>query len=180
MKLSLLTVLLAAALSLVGCASITVPEPVGANPRALTASQWEGVWSTGHDVVTVKLMDDAIGHLQCLTTETRDGTIQLKTTDVFIRESGGWIFANTRFDDATPASYLWARILLFNGDLVIWEPDLEKFRGLVRAGRLRGTLDGDDVHLASFTAAELQALTAGTLGVPFAWDKPLVLHRVAQ
>jgi hypothetical protein len=61
----------------------------------------------------------------------------------------------------------------------VWLPKKDAFRALVQAGKLRGRLTDDEVFLAPPTAAEMSALTSGALGVPFGWDAPIVLRRLA-
>ena len=166
-----------------GCASVHVPRPVGEKPHALKPSDWEGTWIIGRDVACVRVTDAAHGWLK--TTSFKDhesdpSGAALEVSSIQIMESGHWLFANVRDDSVTPARYTWGRIRLEGDQAIVWEPDLEKFRALVRAGKLKGQLDGDSVALEALSPDDVQALTSGALGLPLAWDKPLVLRRVAR
>lgn len=169
-----------ALLAFTGCSGVFVSRPVGDQPHALTPEKWDGIWSNDHDVVKFHVIDATKGQLQIVETKEREGKFIVETNTAFLRDAGGWTFANVVADSARPDTFGWARIEAHDDLILIWAPDVEKFSALVRAKKVRGVIDGDDVFLEPFSAAELKALIAGELGVPFKWDQPVVIRRVAN
>lgn len=171
-------------LTLTGCPSVRVSQPVGGQPHVLAKADWEGTWITDRDAARVSVADAAAGKLNVAYLEHSGfpggGGPNLTTYSVLVRESGGWLFANVADDEGKSEHYEWGRIKLNDDQLLFWEPDVEKFRALVDQGKLTGGLDGKNVNLAPLSATDLAALTSGALGVPFGWDGPVVFHRVAH
>jgi hypothetical protein len=175
---------MSAALFAAGCAGVYAPKPVGEKPHALAKSDWEGTWIGDHDgVARVSVTDAANGWIKIVSIPDKvfeQSEPKLEFVSVQITESGGWLFANVHDEDAKRERYSWGRIKLEGDQVIVWVPDLEKFRALVRDGKLKGRLEGDDVALEPLTPADLKALSSGALGLPLAWDKPYVFRRVAH
>ncbi len=172
------TVLGALGLLGAGCSIVSVPRPAGDQPHALVVTEWEGTWLNGRDPAKVKVADALNGGLQLTVIEEHDGKFALKTIDVSVRESGELLVASLR-DESRPEFYVWALLRRSDDFVLVWIPDGAKFRELVRQGKLKGRIDGDDVHLEVLTAENLRALTSGEYGTPFQKDSPLIFRRVA-
>lgn len=167
-----------------GCSGVYVLRPVGEKPHALVAADWEGVWVLDNNVTKITIASAAAGQLQ-MASIGRDahGQPKLNLGTVFITQSGETLFASLRNeeDDAAKRPYLWARLSRDTDLVLLWFPDRQRFAELVRAGKLAGKVDGDDVLLEAPTAAQLAALVAGEFGPVFEpADSPQVLRRVAR
>ena len=83
---------------------------VGERPAKVAAKEWEGNWVTADGAVKVKVVDADKGILKVAWLEDdKQGNSALKTADIEVRESGGWLFANTKEEDKG-RGYLWGRI----------------------------------------------------------------------
>lgn len=169
-----------------GCTAVRVAQPVGEKPLVLDRADWEGTWITESDegAVEFKVADAAKGELLLLSiVKDKDGKPTLSTMTILLRESGGWLFGSVVAEDDKDRAkdFLWGRIMRENDQILIWKPDVGKFQELVGQGKLKEVKsEGGDLHLEAFSAADLKALTTGALGVPFEWDRPMVLRRVAK
>jgi hypothetical protein len=173
--------LLPAALALLctGCTGVYVSRPLGDTPHALKPADWEGTWLLGDSASRVRVTDAANGKLELIGAKFTEGKPSLEVTRLAITESGDWLFA-TVIDDENPGRAEWARIKRDDDWIVAWLPAKDAFRALVRSGKLSGQLDQEHVALDPPTPAQLHALTSGALGVPFNWDEPIVLRRIAR
>jgi hypothetical protein len=99
----------------------------------------------------------------------------MKTALVELRESGNWLFANTRADSEGDG-YLWARVKK-DKRILIWEPDNKAFTKLVNDGILSGRIDQKNIILEELETENLNALQSSIHGVPFKWGEPVVLMR---
>jgi hypothetical protein len=180
MKNKILTLAAAAtALLLTGCTGVYSPQPFGDKPHALTAADWDGTWATCDSAMLVRVTDSAAGKLQYSETKVEKGAFVTKTTDIFVRESGDWLFASIA-DESTHDRYEWARIRRDGDQVIVWVPDKDAFRALVQSGKLKGRLVDQGVILDPLSAEQMKALTSGALGVPFKWAEPSVIHRLAR
>lgn len=171
--------LAAVAFALSGCTGVYVSHPLGTQPHSLVPSEWEGTWALGDSTCKARVVDAKQGKLELIEAKFTDGKPTLEVTQIVITESGDWLLA-TILSAEHPDRLEWVRIKHKDDQLVAWLPVKEAFRALVQSGKLRGKLDDKDVYLAPPTAAEMADLIAGSLGVPFKWDEPLVLRRVSR
>ncbi|NIP18841.1 MAG: hypothetical protein GWM87_12315 [Xanthomonadales bacterium] len=177
-----------------GCSAVYSPVPLGEDPLPLVAADWEGTWLFEGDIVKVRVTDAGQGKLRLLAI---DGG-ELDVVDVHIRTSGGWNFISMpdEEDGEDPDSpdtnedgqlhYAWGRIVIEGDQLIVWAPDVAKFRRLVREEKLPGSLvgpdgkPGDNVYLGQLEAAHYTLITSGEEGVLMDWDEPGVGIRVAK
>jgi hypothetical protein len=115
--------------------------------------------------------------------------MELNEYDVFLLESGDWLFFNLteeEEDGEAPPGYFWGRIKNDGNSIILWEPEINKFRALVREGILPGEAKKSgknnehesDVILGELTADHLQIIMSGEKGVLFDWDKPMFLIKL--
>jgi hypothetical protein len=81
--------------------------------------------------------------------------------------------------------YVWGLVVRDKEYAVVYTPDLERFRALVRAGRLpgrvgeEGGIGGSDVYLDELSPHHLEMILAADENL-FVWDDPYVMRRVAR
>ena len=109
----------------------------------------------------------------------KDGSPEMKTMDVEIRESDEWLFANTKDDDKSN-EYLWGRIKNEHGQILVWAPDIAAFRRLVEGGVLPGKVARSSVVLENLKPEHLKILTSGERGILYRWDEPVVLRKMGR
>ncbi len=189
MKRTFCVVLFLIAPVLIGCARVTVDEPIGAAAVPLDTDQWEGRWQVigkdDSDVALVDVLDadNGVLRVQGYPMRSADLTVQL-------RSSGNWVFANYRLTDAPDdGPYEWVRVDLGDERVLYWEPVHARFAELVQEGLLPGTTSvrttaaagpGNaitEVALRDLGPAEIDRIMAPEQGVLFGWEEPVVLIR---
>ena len=165
-----------------GCNAVISKRPVGEKSAKLTAKDWEGNWATTDGTMKLKVVDADKGMLKVFWIEDDDkGNPTMKTADVELRESGDWLFANVKDEDKGQIrGYVWGRIKNENRQIILWAPDDNRFKELVKAGVLPGKIDNDDVLLDELKPQHLKTITSGERGVLFEWDKPNVFVKVGN
>jgi len=160
---------------------------VGEKPVQLDAGQWDGDWRGNDGVMKIKVKDSEAGILQVAWIED----MELQQFDVCLLESGGWQFFNLKDEDEDEEEsdgYYWGRISKNSNSIFLWDPDIKKFRSLVRDGTLPGEArksgkDNEhesDVVLGELTSEHLELITSEEKGVLFNWDEPMVLMKISE
>lgn len=167
------------ALLVVGCQSVWATKPLGETPSKINASDWEGIWSSESLLLRIAVGDAAGGVLRVSVLE-ENGAPRDELYTVFLRNCCGTTFASFRPGDAADV-YWWGPVAVSGDDLVVWEPDAQQFRALVKGGKLQGRIEaGGDVRLGELSVDEMHQLASGALGVPYRWDAPGVFHRIRK
>ena len=137
----ILMALLAA--NLCGCSSVVSTRPVGLAPLDLTAEadKWTGTWRapTGPCAITVA---DATNGILAVTSTKPVGWWRWsnETMNVYLRTAGESVYASVDFSEGTNACYLWGKVANAENAILWWTPDPDKFKPLVEAGVLPGTI----------------------------------------
>ena len=171
---------LCAAIVAGGCSAVYSPVPVGNKPTDIerTQGEWEGTWMSAEGAMTVKVMEGSNGVLKIGWIRDGQGDLKHETASVFLRDGGGWTFASVRAQGETNGNrYVWGRIEKKERLVILWWPDVKKFRDLVRQGTIPGKMDGSDVVLGSLASNHLGLIASETNGVLFEWDEPTVLMK---
>jgi hypothetical protein len=168
--------------SLSGCAAVYVKSLPGEGPLVLTASEWEGEWIGGDEViVSIKVIDSQRGVLQLAGVDyDPNNQPRLAVETVHLRKWGNFLFAcaPTQLDGNIPA-YFWARVERIGDRIIFWVPKHQKIKDLVEAGKLPGTIEKDgDVVLGDLKGHDYEILTSEKEGVLYQWDNPGVLVRL--
>jgi hypothetical protein len=165
-----------------GCNAVISKRPVGEKSAKIMAKDWEGNWLSPDGPAKVKVVDPDKGIIKVFWLEDdKEGKPGMKTAEVELRQSGEWLFANTRAEDKGESrGYVWARIKNEDRQIIAWLPDNKAFARLVKDGVLPGKNDGDDMILDELKPQHLQIITSGERGLLFEWDKPAVFVKVAN
>ncbi len=181
------------ALSLAGCASVLVTEPVGDAPVPIDTGDWQGTWISGEIILMTTVLDAEAGVMQAAWLEREEDGAKMEVFRGEVRKTGDWVFVSMPAperevedpgatgeqagDDNVPA-FLWARLQNDGRTLLLWWPRAEAFRAAVRDGRLPGVVEqNEDVRLGELTAEHLALINdpgSGLLG----WEEPLVFVRI--
>ncbi len=168
-------------LSLTGCSAVYTTQPIGERPCRIEARDWDGTWIHKDGSINIKVTDGEKGLLRIAWIEPKEKDLVREVYDVELRESGGTMFAATKDDSATTQRYFWACIKRDGKQAVVWLPDAAKFKALVRAGKLPGTIEEDrDVILGNLEPGHLSLIAGEQEGVLFSWDEPIVFLRFAR
>lgn len=161
-----------------GCNAVISKHPVGEKPARIVAKDWEGNWENPDGAVTVKVVDADKGLLKVFWLEDdKQGTPAMKTAEIEVRESGGWLFANTR-EEGKNRGYHWGRITNEDRQIIVWLPDKNMFAQMVKESVFPGRVDGEDVLLEELTPRHLKIIITAEKGVLLDWDKPVVFVKM--
>lgn len=161
-----------------GCTAVVSKRQVGEKAASLKANDWEGVWITSDGTAKVKVVDANKGLLKVFWLDDEQGKTEMKTADVELRQSGDWLFANTK--DEKGRGYVWGRIKNEDRQIILWIPDAEKFKQLVEGGTFHGKIENDGLILEELTSQDVNLITSGKQGILFQWDKPVVFVKTGN
>ncbi len=129
--------------SLCGCSSVVATRPVGIAPLDLTgeASKWTGTWRSPVGPCAITVVDATNGVL-AMTGTTPKGWWRWsnETMLVYLRTGGDWTYASMDYTEGTNTYFLWGKVANDDGLILWWMPDPDKFKPLVEAGALPGTI----------------------------------------
>ena len=163
-----------------GCSSVISKRPVGERPAKIVAKEWEGNWLGSDGAVNVKVVDAVKSILSVAWLEDDEqGKPTMKTAEVELRQSGDWLFANTR-EEGKGRGYIWGRIKNEDRQVLVWLPDDKLFKQLMKDGIFPGKTDGDEILLEDLESKHLKIITSGERGMVFRWDDPLVFLKVGN
>ncbi len=182
------------------CDVVLSTDPVGREPMAIEAEEWQGTWTADDGAFTVSVPEGDPGRVELAWIEEEDGRPVLKTTPVHLRSAGEWVFASLANEEESgsgppgsgpPGSgqpesgrpqevrYLWGRLAKDGDRILFWLPRAEKFQQLVEEGVLPGTVEeGGDVVLGKLEARHLALIASEERGVLFEWEAPMILRRL--
>jgi hypothetical protein len=169
--------------TLVGCASVTIQQPLPAKIDAAEQALFEGEWVSEGQIIYVRFGDKGIGRFAGV--DWKEGRFQLDEGEIFvtkgvdksflsvrIKENGVWddrfYFAQYRFTEP--------------GDLVLWLPDTKAFGDAVAKGKLEGVVEKgkhtQSVTISSKPEKVLAFLNDPASGALFDEKEPMVLKRL--
>jgi hypothetical protein len=157
--------------------------PVGETPVELNAKDWDGTWfSPGGDYCMMKVKNEKEGILRLAWFEN-DKEMTHKSSDVFIRKSGTWLFASMKEEDEKTVAdsvYVWAIIKKSTKIILIWLPNEERFKKLIEAKTLPGEIKKDMVVLGDLKPEHMKIITSEERSLLFDWEDPLVLIKLSD
>ena len=167
--------------ALAGCSSVSSVHPVG---RVLTgdlSEELNGSWmgSEGHQL---QIRCDSDGALSFAVAEWKEdqGKFALDTGEGVLREIGDQIVFNYAEDEGEYAFFL---IRAFDGQLIVWSPDVDEFRALVEDESLAGRVEDDEHSTQIILTGTSEEITKAIENLDFSklfeWSKPaIVLVRI--
>ena len=174
---------LCAVFALCSCTIVATKGPIGEAPVVLDGKDWDGTWfNPGGDYCMMKVRNENEGILRLAWIEN-DKEMKHKSSDVFIRKSGKWLFASMKEDDDKDAAnglYVWAIIKKSRKMLFIWLPNEERFKKLVEAEILPGEVKESAVILGDLKPEHMKIITSDERRSLFDWEDPLVLIKLSD
>jgi len=162
-----------------GCTTVSSIGPVGEHPKEISKDEWDGTWIHKDHSVTIKVLNASKGLLQMAWVEEKEGSLKLESYQIFIRESGEWIFGNVREKEDSTSHY-WALIKKDKGQIIVWTPDPAYFKRLIQTGVIRGKVEKYDVVLEKLTPEQLKVILSDDKGAGFEWQNPVVFFRLGK
>ncbi len=166
---------------LAACDLVLSTHPVGLEPLAIEAEEWEGTWTSDDGAFTVTVPEGTPGRVELAWIEEENGKPVLKTSPVHLRAADEWTFGSLPNDEPENVRYLWGRLAKDGDKVLFWLPRAEKFQQLVEEGVLPGKIEeGGDVVLDKLEATHLALIASEERGVLFEWEAPMILRRLAE
>jgi hypothetical protein len=157
--------------------------PIGEAPVLLNAKDWDGTWfNPGGDYCMMKVKNENEGIIRLAWIED-DKEMTHKSSDVFIRKSGSWLFASIKEEDDKEAAnnlYVWAIIKKSQKTIFIWLPNEERFKKLIEAKTLPGEVRKSMVMLGDLKPEHMKIITSEERNFLFDWENPLVLIKLSD
>ena len=164
-----------------GCSAVYITRPIGETTVKVEAHDWAGTWIHKEGVVITKVEDSEKGILTAAWIETAAEGFKLETAKGHIRTWGEWMFGTVKAnDDESKPNYVWGMIEKDDRQAIIWVPDIEKFKKLIKEGKLPGSVEGEDVFLGDLKPEHIELIAARDKQMLFDWRKPLVFIRVSK
>ncbi len=162
-----------------GCENVSSQYLVGQKPYVVKTEEWAGEWSSdcsGEEIIRIEVVDKDKGMLRLTEVKTSPGSA-VESYECYLREAGGWIFANAAVKGET--GFYPVRVKNIEGrQIIVWFPDPEKFKPLVFEKKvLPGEWRGRDISLGLLRPEHLELIMSGREGVLFKWDEPSILIR---
>jgi hypothetical protein len=179
-----LGVVLATALGLTACETVQVAGPVGGEPMALVAAEWEGEWwvdGTREECYRLEVVEAEPGRLEAVSCEESrgEGTDPSELIVVDARRAGSHqvFFLTASAQGASGDDVIWWLARKSGDVLLLWSPSTPMFRDLIESGQLPGRTDADHVWLDALDAGQLDGLVTTSDRFLFDWRDPTVLVR---
>lgn len=167
-----------------GCAAVYVDAPVGEIPVALDPDEWDGTWIVDGNAVVFKVLDPEGGLIQLGWIESEEeGELTVGRALLHLREAGERMFATLESDESEEGWHYWALVIRTEENLLVLEPKVDRFRGLVQEGRLPGHVEGEsgsDVYLTGMEPRHLNLILAEPVDALFDLDVLEVLMRLPR
>ena len=193
MKKTFLLSMVAAAVFLAGCAGVTSKYPVGLTDYKLDAKAIEGMWFGGGDSAnSLKVVDPDKGIFSLTALEGTSYQDKAKPEKFKIMKGQSWLYFNLLPKDKDQGdSYIWGRIVMDKGIMLMWLPSKDAFRKAVEEKKLSGTMkfmvkqDGqknDEPYSVQLTdePKKIIDLIETSDKFYFNWDSPVIFIRLTK
>lgn len=175
---------LAALVVSMGCSTVSSIHPIGARISEDLSSEFTGTWtgSSGHQL---QLHCDPDGRLSFATLEWKDdaGEFKIESGSGILTRAADQLFFNFIDDPSDePPRYTFALLRINDQQLIIWLPDVDRFKTEVEKKTLKGEIhEGDqskEIILTGSSEEIAGSFAKLELSELFDWSKPaLVLVR---
>jgi hypothetical protein len=169
--------------TLVGCASVTIQQPLPAKIDAAEQALFEGEWVSEGQIIYVRFGDKGIGRFAGV--DWKEGRFQLDEGEILVTKGAEKSFLSVRVkeDGVWDDRYYFARYRFAEpGDLVLWLPDTKAFGEAVEKGKLEGVVEKgkhtQSVAISSKPEKVLAFLNDPANGALFDEKEPMVLKRL--
>jgi len=172
-------------LLLTGCSTVTTVHPIGSALDGSLSEEISGTWmaSQGHQL---QVHCDKSGNLHFAAVEWKGdpGRFELESGTGVLRSLGDLLIFNYIEDEESGISNF-VLLRVWDGYMVVWTPDVARFRTLVEEGKLAGVAGNEseysDVQLTGSSAEITELLGSMDAGVLFTWSEPAIaLIRISR
>ena len=180
MKQKLILLIIAFFSSLfIGCTAVYTKTPLGERPAELVAEELNGTWINEEGALTVQVVDEVTGHLVVGWIDENEDGLKLVECTVEVWEQDDWLIANIKGDEKAD-HYVWILLKIEGRKIVIWSPNSDRFKQLIQAGKIEGTIKNKNVFLEGLLSEQLRMLISSSESGAINWDDPGMLFRLGN
>ncbi len=167
-----------------GCSSVTIKQPLSADPKPVDKEKFEGTWLAGSSTLTVRFAKDGVGRIAG--TRWEDDSFRLARGEMIVTEGRKHNFVSVRMEDedgTMPDGYGFLQYTFVNdNDLVLWGPNVEAFEEAIQQKALQGDITKSQTTSVTVTSTPKEILAF--IDDPertdlFKYSEPVVLRKVA-
>jgi len=142
-KLLKLTAALAM-LMIASCSSVSMNKPLPNNTTEEEREGFEGVWSTKEGQCSVKFDSKGLGHVAGLKWDAEKEVFKAEDSVFILTQLDSEFYLSAYQSEGAKGTLVLAKCALVEGDLLIWAPDVGRFKELVKQGELVGEISHND------------------------------------
>ena len=178
MKLKSVFVLIPVIIFLAGCESVLTTQPMGETVVQLSPDQWEGTWLTPEGVGITTVLDKDKGILQASWIGRGEGGTDMEVFKGTVRATGDITFFAAR-DENQKELFHWARVKKGDNYLVMWSPNVEQFKILIKDGKLSGKVTEGSVVLDELKPEIIEMIDDPSANL-LKWKEPDIFIRIGN
>lgn len=178
MKPNSVFVLIPVIFFLAGCESVLTTRPMGETVVQLIPEQWQGTWLHHEVIVTTTVLDKDNGLLQASWIERRGDGTEMQVAKGAVRATGDMTFFVAK-DENQKELFQWARVEKGDNYLIMWSPNVEQFKILIKDQKLPGKVTEDGVVLDELNPEIIQMIDDPSANL-IEWKEPDVFIRIGN
>lgn len=178
MKLKSVFVLISVFIFLAGCESVLTTKPMGETVVQLNPEEWQGTWLHHEAMITTTILDKDNGILQASWIERRRDGSHLETAKGSVRATGDKMFFVTR-DENQKELFHWARVKKGDNYLIMWSPNVEQFKVLIKDRKLPGKVTEGSVVLGELRPEAIEMFDDPSANL-LKWKEPDIFVRIGN
>ena len=178
MKLKSVFVLIPVIIFLAGCESVLTTQPMGETVVQLSPEQWQGTWLHQEFIVTTTVLDKDNGLLQASWIEQRKDGPHMEVVKGTVRATGDMTFFVAK-DENQKELFQWARVKKGDNYLIMWSPNVEQFKILIKDGKLPGKVTEDGVLLDELKPEAIEMIDDPSTNL-LEWKEPDIFIRIGN
>jgi hypothetical protein len=178
MKFKSVFVLIPVILFLEGCESVLTTQPIGDKVVQLSPEQWQGTWLHHEVVVTTSVLNKDTGLLQASWIERLEDGSDMKIFTGTVRTTGDMTFIVTK-DENQKELFHWARVEKGENYLIMWSPNVEQFKALIKDGKLPGKVTEDGMLLGELKLETIEMIDDPSTNL-LNWKDPNIFIRIGN
>ncbi len=178
MELKSIFFLILAIILLAGCESVMTTQPMGEMVVELSPEQWQGTWLHHEVIVTTTVLDKDNGLLQASWIERQEDGNSMEVAKGTVRATGDMTFFVAR-DENQKELFHWARVKKGDNYLIMWSPNVEQFKTLIKDGKLPGKVIEGSVVLDELKPEAIQMIDDPSVNL-LKWKEPDIFVRIGD
>ena len=164
-----------------GCYAVYTTHPMGQDPIKISKEKWDGTWINNDGSIVVKVTDPEKGRLIAAVIESKDNDLKLEKYDIELRGTNNFIFINIKAKDKYGKEFfVWGKIKKKEREIIMWGPDIDKFRKLVTTKKLPGEIKDKNVYLNTLNNEHIKFITSEKNALLFDVNNPGIFFRLSK